>query len=96
MIINKKNQKKWKFNTKLWINDKKIQEQYKTIKQLSRIQKEYWLKIKNISNIVFLRNITNQTVKRIKNEIRKINEKEIADIAKIIQNDNQLQLCLKQ
>ena len=96
MIINKKNQKNWKFNTKLWINDKKIQEQYKTIKQLSRIQKEYWLKIKNISNIVFLRNITNQTVKRIKNEIRKINEKEIADIAKIIQNDNQLQLCLKE
>ena len=45
---------------------------------------------------MFLRNITNQTVKRIKNEIRKINEKEIADIAKIIQNDNQLQLCLKQ
>ena len=45
---------------------------------------------------MFLRNITNQTVKRIKNEIRKINEKEIADIAKNIQNDNQLQLCLKQ
>ena len=88
MIINKKNQKSRKFNTKLRI--KKLQEQYKTtIKNTKGIQ------IKNSSNIVFLRNITNQTVKRIKNKIRKINEKEIEDIAKIIQNDNQSTVMFK-
>ena len=88
MIINKKNQKSRKFNTKLRI--KKLQEQYKTtIKNTKGIQ------IKNSSNIVFLRNITNQTVKRIKNKIRKINEKEIEDIAKTIQNDNQSTVMFK-
>ena len=88
MIINKKNQKSRKFNTKLRI--KKLQEQYKTtIKNTKGIQ------IKNSSNIVFLRNITNQTVKRIKNKIRKINEKEIEDIAKIIQYDNQSTVMFK-
>ena len=62
------------------------------IEQLSRIQKEYRIKIGNSSNIKEvkkLRNIRNQTPKRIKNEIRKNNEKEIEDIAKIIPNDNQ-------
>ena len=88
MMINKKNQKSRKFNTKLRI--KKLQEQYKTtIKNTKGIQ------IKNSSNIVFLRNITNQTVKRIKNKIRKINEKEIEDIAKIIQYDNQSTVMFK-
>ena len=138
MIINKKKLKNRKCNTQLLINDKKIQEQYKSkiqdrinnnqdinwretksimcdiaaevlgfqrknykgqmiennpiIEQLSRIQKEYRIKIGNSSNIKEvkkLRNIRNQTLKRIKNEIRKNNEKEIEDIAKIIQNDNQ-------
>ena len=62
------------------------------IEQLSRIQKEYRIKIGNSSNIKEvkkLRNIRNQTLKRIKNEIRKNNEKETEDIAKITQNDNQ-------
>ena len=34
-------------------------------------------------------------MKRIKNKIRKINEKEIEDIAKIIQNDNQSTVMFK-
>ena len=62
------------------------------IEQLSRIQKEYRIKIENSSNIEEVkkfRNIRNQTLKRIKNEIRKNNEREIEDIAKTIQNDNQ-------
>ena len=124
MIINKKKLKNRKCNAQLLINDKKIQEQYKSkiqdrinnnqdinwretksimcdtaaevlgfqrknykrqtiennpiIEQLSRIQKEYRIKIGNSSNIKEvkkLRNIRNQTLKRIKNEIRKNNEK---------------------
>ena len=61
------------------------------IEQLSRIQKDYRIKMKNSSNIEVkkLRNIRNQTLKRMKNEIRKNNEKEIEDIAKLIQNSNQ-------
>ena len=62
------------------------------IEQLSRIQKEYRIKIENSSNIDEVRkfcNIINQTLKCIENEVRKNNEREIEDIAKIIQNDNQ-------
>ena len=68
------------------------------IEQLSRIQKDYRIKIKNSSNIEEvkkLRNIRNQTLKRMKNEIRKNNEKEIEDIAKLIQNDNQSRSMFK-
>ena len=61
------------------------------IEQLSTIQKEYRIKIENSSNIEVkkLCNIRNQTLKHIKNEIKKNNVKEIEDVAKIIQNDNQ-------
>ena len=62
------------------------------IEQLSRIQKEYRIKIENSSNIDEVRkfcNIINQTLKCIENEVRKNNEREIEDIAKTIQNDNQ-------
>ena len=62
------------------------------IEQLSRIQKEYRIKIENSSNIDEVRkfcNIISQTLKCIENEVRKNNEREIEDIAKIIQNDNQ-------
>ena len=60
--------------------------------RLSRIQKEYRIKIENSSNIEEVKkfcNIINQTLKCIENEFRKNNEREIEDIAKIIQNDNQ-------
>ena len=69
------------------------------IEQLSRIQKDYRIKIKNSSNIEEvkkLRNIRNQTLKRMKNEIRKNNEKEIEDIEKLIQMITNLDPCLKQ
>ena len=68
------------------------------IKQLWRTQKEYRIKIENCSNIEEVkkfRNIKNQTLKRIKNEIRKNNEREIEDIAKISQNDNQFTAMFK-
>ena len=74
-------------------NDKgQMIEKNSIIEQLSRIQKEYRIKIENSSNIDEVRkfcNIINQTLKCIENEVRKNNEREIEDIAKIIQNDNQ-------
>ena len=80
-------------------NKRQMIENNPTIEQLSRIQKEYRIKIENSSYIEEVKkfhNIRNQTMKCIKNEIRKNNETEISVLQKPFKMITNLPPCLKQ
>ena len=80
-------------------NKRQMIENNPTIEQLSRIQKEYRIKIENSSYIEEVKkfhNIRNQTMKCIKNEIRKNNETEINVLQKPFKMITNLPPCLKQ